>query len=150
MKEFLIIISSTWKFAATFPFAVFAFKMSFLETLLYTNIGGFTGIFVFSLASKGIIHVFNFFFPDIFRKDRKPKKVFSKRNRRIIKIKMRYGLPGIVLLTHVLLSIPVGVFLLTKYYGNKMSSYLYLVVGQLGWSLIFTLFYTEVYNLIPW
>jgi hypothetical protein len=149
MKELLIIISSTWKFAATFPVAVFAFKMSFMETLLYTNIGGIIGIVVFSLASKGIIHIFDFLFPKAFRKGRKPKKIFTKRNRRIIKIKLRFGLPGIILLTHVLLSIPVGVFLLTKYYGSKIRSYFYLVAGQLAWSVIFTFFFTKVYTLIP-
>ena len=149
MKEFIIIISSTWKFAATFPVAIFAFKMSFFETLIYTNIGGFIGLIVFSLASKGIIHIFDFLFLDYIRRNRKPKKIFTKRNRRIIKIKMRFGLPGIILLTHVLLSIPIGVFILTKYYGNKMKSYFYLTLGQIVWSVIFTFFYSKVYALIP-
>lgn len=149
MKEFIIIISSTWKFAATFPVAVIAFKMSFLETMLYTNIGGFIGIAVFSLASKGVIHVFDFLFPGMVGKNRKPRKVFTKRNRRIVKIKMHYGLPGIVLLTHVLLSIPVGVFLLTKYYGTKLRSYVYLTLSQLAWSVIFTFLYTKASNLVP-
>ena len=148
MKEFIIILSSTWKFAATFPVAVFAFNMTFFETVLYTNIGGFIGIVVFLLASKGIIHVFNFLFPGFVSRKKKLKKVFTKRNRRIIKIKLRYGLPGIVILTHVLLSIPVGVFLLTKFYGTKKASYIYLAMGQLAWSLVFTFFYTNIYNLI--
>jgi hypothetical protein len=123
--------------------------MSFLNTLLYTNIGGFIGIIVFSLASKGIIHLFDFLIPNVFRgKKKKSKKIFSKRNRRIITIKMRYGLPGIVLLTHVLLSIPVGVFLLTKYYGTNKINYFYLALGQIAWSLVFTFFYTTLYDLI--
>ena len=148
MKEFIIILSSTWKFAATFPVAVFAFNMTFFETVLYTNIGGFIGIVVFLLASKGIIHVFNFLFHGVFSRKRKPKKVFTRRNRQIIKIRQHYGLPGIVILTHVLLSIPVGVFLLTKFYGTKKASFIYLAMGQLAWSLIFTFFYTNIYGLI--
>ncbi len=148
MEELIIILSGTWKFAATFPVAVFAFRMSFFETLLYTNVGGFIGIAVFSLASKGIIHVFDYFFPGKGRKRRKPKKIFTRRNRRIITLKLRYGLPGILVLTHVLLSIPLGVFLLTKYYGRNRAAYFYLAVCQVAWSVIFTLFYTRIYSLI--
>jgi hypothetical protein len=149
MKELIIIISSTWKFAATFPIAVIAFKMSFFETLMYTNIGGFIGIVLFSLVSKGVIHVFDFLLPGSSQRKSKGKKIFTKRNRRIIKIKIYYGLPGIVLLTHILLSIPVGVFLLTKYYGYRMRNYIYLSIAQLAWSVIFTILYTKVNCLFP-
>jgi len=74
MKELIIIISSTWKFAATFPVAVYAFKMSFFETILYTNIGGLIGIVLFSLTSKGVIKLFDVFLPIVFRKKTNPKK----------------------------------------------------------------------------
>lgn len=149
MKELIIIFSCTWKFAATFPVAVYLFKMSFLETILYTNIGGFIGMIVFALASKGIIHIFDHLFSVLFRRNKKPKKIFTKINRRIIKIKTKYGLPGIIILTHVLLSIPIGVFLLTKYYGSKKINYLYLALGQMAWSLIFTFVYMKLYEFIP-
>lgn len=149
MKELIVIVSCTWKFAATFPVAVYLFKMSFLETVLYTNIGGFIGIIVFALASKGIIHLCDHVFPLLFRRKKKPKKIFTKRNRRIIRFKTKYGLPGIVLLTHILLSIPIGVFLVTKYYGSKKVNYLYLALGQLAWSLIYTFVYTEINDVIP-
>jgi hypothetical protein len=149
MKEFLIIISSTWKFAATFPIAVYIFKMSFFETILYTNIGGLIGLVVFTLASKGIIRALDFLLPSIFRRKGKPKRRFTKRNRRIIEIKGKYGLPGIILLTHVLLSIPVGVFLNTKYYGKKRISYFYLVLAQIVWSFAFTIFFIKVRTFIP-
>jgi len=148
MKELIIIISSTWKFAAAFPVAVFLFNMSFFETILYTNIGGLLGIVLFTLASKGVIKLFDVFLPLVFRKKSKPKKIFTKRNRRLINFKNKYGLPGIVILTHVLLSIPIGVFLNTKYYGKKNISYLFLLIGQIVWSFIFTFFYMEVKILI--
>ncbi|MBI9065233.1 MAG: hypothetical protein JEZ14_24830 [Marinilabiliaceae bacterium] len=148
MKEFLIILSASWKFAATFPVAVLVFDLSFFETLLYTNIGGLMGIIIAAMASKGIIHFSNILFPvKIFRK-RKKKRIFTRKSRRIIKIKVRYGLPGIILLTHVLLSIPVGVFLLTRYFGRKNINYLYLVFAQLVWSLVFTFFYVKLFIFI--
>ncbi|MBN1597822.1 MAG: hypothetical protein JW894_05970 [Bacteroidales bacterium] len=145
MKELTVIISSTWKFAATFPVAVFLFKMSFFEILLYTNIGGILGIVVSTMISKGIIRVFNALLP---ARKKKNRKVFTKRNRRLVLLKTKYGLPGIVILTPILLSIPLGVFLNTKYYGYNKLSYLYLLLSQIAWSIVFTAFYIKVKVLI--
>lgn len=149
MKEILIILSSTWKFAATFPIAVFAFKMSFFEILLYTNMGGYAGTIVFTMASKGIIKIYEIYLSGIFRKRKKVRRRFTKRNRRIIIIKNKYGLSGIIILTHILLSIPLGVFLITKYFGKNVYNYLYLSLAQLAWSFIFTVFYMKVYLFLP-
>lgn len=51
-------------------------------------------------------------------KNRKPKKKFTKRNRLIIKLR-RFGVWAIILLIPIALSIPVGAFLLRKYYSTK-------------------------------
>ncbi len=144
MKELIIIISSTWKFAATFPVAIYLFHMSFFETILYTNIGGIIGIVVFSLLSKGLLKMYHAYWPQKFTCNKKSRKVFTRRNRRLILLKNKYGLPGIVILTPVLLSIPLGVFLNTKYYGHRKISYLYLLLGQIVWSVIYTVLYTQV------
>lgn len=144
MKALLIILSSTWKFAATFPLAVFVFHLSFAETILYTNIGGFIGMIISTLTSKGLIKLFDAFCPALFKSKKKTRRKFTKRNRRLIILKNKYGLAGIVILTPILLSIPIGVFLNTKYYGYRKISYLYLLISQTVWSFIFTLFYTTI------
>jgi hypothetical protein len=97
MKALLIILSSTWKFAATFPVAVYVFKMSFSETILYTNIGGFIGILISTLVSKGLIKLFNAYGSDLFKSKKKIRKKFTKRNRRLVILKNKYGLAGIVI-----------------------------------------------------
>jgi len=148
VREILIIFFSSWKFAAVFPIAIYGFEMSFFETILYTNIGGLVGLVLFTFTSKGLIKIYDVLLPVIFKNRIKPKRIFTKRRRRIIKFKAKYGLPGIVLLTHVVLSIPIGIFLITKYFGNNKYRYLYMVLGQVFWSFIFTLFYTEVRTLI--
>jgi hypothetical protein len=61
---------------------------------------------------------------------------------------MKYGLWGIVILNPVLLSIPVGSFLMVKYYGLKMKNLLWLVAGQVAWSLVYVLFLYYVKMLI--
>ena len=148
MEGLTVIFFSSWKFAATFPVAVLVMKMSFLETIIYTNIGAILGIIVFTFASKVIIKLIDYIkTKTVKEKKKKPKKKFTKRNRRIIVIKSKYGLPGIVFLTPVLLSIPIGTFLITKYYGDDKKSYLYLVLGHFLWSLVYTFIYTQLYFL---
>ncbi|MEE4197336.1 MAG: hypothetical protein V2I54_06800 [Bacteroidales bacterium] len=139
MKELIVIFSATWKFAATFPVAIYVFQMSSYETLLYTNLGGLLGLIFFSFLSRGLLSLFDHYWPENWRCKTKKRKTFGKRNRRLIILKKKYGLPGIVILTPVILSIPVGAFLNVKYYGKKKSSYLYLFLGQVLWSLIYTL-----------
>lgn len=144
MKELTILFFSTWKFAATFPVAVLIMHMSFFKTILLTNIGGVAGALVFSFFSKWLIRMFNRYWPDKWRFYKKSRKVFKKNNRRLVKIKSKYGLPGIVILSPSVLSIPVGAFLVAKYYGRKKSNVLWLIVGQILWSFIFTWFYAQI------
>jgi hypothetical protein len=153
MKEATVIFFGSWKFAATFPMAIFGMNMTAAETILYTNLGGIIGVFLFARFWDVIIQIWN----RIFRKNRgaqskqnqsSGKKVFTKRNRRIVNLKSKYGLTGIIVLNPILLSIPVASFLVAKYYGNKTKNLLYLVAGQVAWSLLYTIFYFQVYSLL--
>lgn len=144
MKELTVIALSTWKFAATFPVAIYAFKMSSFETILYTNIGGFIGIIVFALLSKGFLKIIKLLWPKKSNDSKKSKKIFTRRNKRIIFLKNKLALPGVIILTPVLLSIPVGVFIVTKYFGRKSINFLYLLVVQFLWSVIYTTIYFNV------
>ena len=144
MNEVIIILSSTWKFAATFPVAVYGFNMSFLQTVLYTNIGGILGIVFFGFLSKILLVMYQRFWPEKLKFKKKQRRKFSKRNRRLVSFKKKYGLFGIVVLTPVMLSIPVGTFLIVKYYGTQKQNYFYLFLCQVAWSVLYTLFYLKI------
>lgn len=143
MKELTVIFFCTWKFAATFPVAIYAMKMSITETLIYTNTGGILGIFIFTFFSDFLIKTWDKYWPEKLKFKRKTKKIFTKRNRWYVRIKLRYGLFGLVILTPVILSIPVGSFLIVKYYGIKKKSIIYMIAGIIFWSLAYTFFYTQ-------
>jgi len=148
MDILIIILSSTWKFAATFPIAVYVFKMSFFQTIVYTNIGGFLGILVFGFLSKRLIVFYNAFWPEKLKRKRRNGKRFTRFNRRLVWLKVKYGLYGIVFLTPILLSIPVGTFLVIKYYRHNKFSYLYLLFSQLIWSIVYTFLYIKIKALL--
>jgi hypothetical protein len=71
------------------------------------------------------------------RKNRK-RVVFSKKRRTLVKFRTKYGLWGIVIMTPVILSIPIGAFLLKKYYSTHKNVFAYMMLSILGWSLVFT------------
>lgn len=133
MTEFFKIISliglSSIKFAMAFPYAL-ALSLNFTELFIYTSIGGVLGILAFLNFSNWIICSYNKFFPP------KKKNTFTKRNRIIVKIWKNYGLIGISILTPVLLSIPVGCFIVIRYKEPKQRAFIYLSAAVLFWSCI--------------
>jgi hypothetical protein len=144
VKVLLTVIFSAVKFAATFPLAVMQFKFNFFETILWTNVGGLLGIYFFAFLSEKLIAWWN----RTFKKRRssrtgsaRSKKVFTQRNRRIIRIKQKYGLIGIALITPLLLSIPLGTFLAVRYYRSSRTKFIYLIGSNVAWSAIYTSFY---------
>ncbi|MEL7588971.1 MAG: hypothetical protein AAGU19_19835, partial [Prolixibacteraceae bacterium] len=56
----------------------------------------------------------------------------------LVKLRKSYGLWGIVITTPVLLSIPLGAFLLKKYYSRQKNVLAYMMISILAWSLVFT------------
>ena len=147
----LTILSSSVKFALTFPLVILQFNFSFLETILWTNVGGILGFYFFAFLSDKLIRWWNKVVGKKLKPEGSPakkKKTFTKKNRRIVRIKQKYGLIGIALTTPVLLSIPLGTFLVVRYYRSSRIKYMYMIVSIIIWSFIYTLFYTFWEDLI--
>jgi hypothetical protein len=141
----LTILFSSFKFAATFPLVIIQFEFSFLETVLWTNVGGIAGIYFFAFLSEKLINWWKTTFRrsnrSILEDEQQEKKIFTKRNRRIVRVKQKYGLIGIAAITPFLLSIPVGVFLVVRYYRTSRTKFFYLIAANIIWSIIYTGFY---------
>ncbi len=148
MKEFTVIFFCSWKFALTFPVAVYGMKFSFIKTLLFTNIGGASGVLAFTYLSEFIINLWNKYIKPWFSSSKKDKPTFTKQKRKFIHIKSKYGLPGIIILNPIILSIPISSFLIVKFYGRKLKYVLLLFAGQVVWSIIYTVFYFYIYQQI--
>jgi hypothetical protein len=58
------------------------------------------------------------------------------------KIRNKYGLLGIIILTPILLSIPLGTMLANRYYSTKKRIPLYLIISVICWSFILTSFFS--------
>ena len=69
---------------------------------------------------------------------KKKKKLFTPRNRRIIRIWKKYGLWGVAWLTPILLSIPVGTFIMTRLEKKKKKIVFKLLIAIVTWSFTLT------------
>lgn len=145
------ILFASVKFAMTFPLVIAKYDFNFLEVILWTNIGGLIGIYFFAFLSEKLIKWWRKLFgrpvPVDAQKVR-TKKIFTKKNRRIVRIKNKYGLIGISLTTPLLLSIPVGVFLVVRYYRSSKIKFLYLSASNLIWSVLYTAFYMFIADIL--
>jgi len=145
LKIINLFLLATVKFFFT-PFSAFVLGLGLVETMLVTIAGGIFGFVSFYNLSYIIILSAQYLKPyvrmitpirlrkryrswNIQRANNKMKrKKFSKRNRFIIKTRTTYGKWGIMLLMPLLLSIPIGAFLLRKYYSDQPNTLLYAVL----------------------
>jgi hypothetical protein len=115
------------------PMAIALFKLQFLKIMIVTISGGITGNIVFTNLSAAIIRgVHNY------RRKRNlihRKRIFTKFNRRIIRLRQRFGLAGIAFITPMFLSTPLGAFIAERFYRDKQRVILYLSVSVVLWAL---------------
>ena len=138
---------SSVKFITAAPLAS-AYGFGYFETLLITTIGGILGVSVFFLLSKATIKALYKAKESIqhhkehelelagIHTPQTRKRIFTWKNKMIVKTVRRFGLIGIALITPVFLSIPLGTFIAFRYFHNKKKVYAYLSIAVLFWSII--------------
>ncbi len=148
LKILIVFLVSSIKFLIA-PALSFGMGLNFLQTWLSTTAGGIVGVIGFFFLSRWLIQLYTKYFFYYFHLLKvkiygllnlnipklTPARRFTRQNRMIIKIVKRFGLAGIVILTPVLLSIPVGTFIATRYYSANRFLLLYLCSSVLFWSL---------------
>ena len=88
----------------------------YFETIVGGILGGCVGIWVYLYSLDYLIITYKKYLlkrkekPGYVEKVTAPKKIFTKRNRMIVRLMDRYGLIGIAVITP-LLSLPLGVFI---------------------------------------
>ena len=121
------------------PFEAERYGFNFRESFLITTAGGITGILLFSLLGEiiafGWRKLLNFFKRPL-KKEEKPPKKFTRAKRFAVRIKMRFGLLGLVITTPSVISIPIGSFVIHRFYRKKFRNILFLIASLILWSFI--------------
>lgn len=175
VKIFSVLVCSAVKFVAGPPLA-YLYDFGFAETILLTTAGGMAGVWLVSYYNEFFISCWKwiakrwFRLKFFYRKFFVPRKknlrqysheigtlswpppgtrhrIFTPRNRRIVRIWRKYGLFGIALLSPVLISIPVGTFLATRLVSNRKKVLLYMFCSVLLWSLVITTL-VQIYHIV--
>jgi hypothetical protein len=127
------------------PAAILAYKFHFLKVFAITVSGGLTGTVIFTFLSASLINWWKHFKAKYFTTHKKAK-VFTKSNRRIIRIKRRFGLAGIAFFTPILLSVPLGAFLGERFYRKKQKVIFALSLSIILWEVVLYFIYYFFYS----
>ena len=167
LRILVFILISSVKFAFG-PFIVYLnekYDFTWLETNLYAIFGGMLGVVFFMYFSEWLYAAW-LVVKHYFRSKLKPRrtvfsepmadtgdplqvnysyvergaqrKIFTARNRKMVRIWKKYGLIGLAALTPILFSIPIGMFFITRVEKNNKKILLYMLVSVTCWSLLLT------------
>ena len=119
--------------------------LNFLEILLSSTLGALFCYNVSYLVGRFIFFKNNPSKEKVFLK--KSKKIFTKRNRIIIKIKnSKLGYLILCSLAPVFLTIPIGTFVVLKFYGNRKLTYWLVFISIALISFILTFINHFIFN----
>lgn len=113
-------------------FAAITANLNFLETLVTTVGGGMLGVVVYLYMWDGILFLYHKVKPP----QPKTHKPIGKHRRKLLKFIVKYEIVGIVILTPVLLSVPVGTILAAAFEENKWKIKRYMFFSFLAWTLL--------------
>lgn len=127
------------------PFEAERYGMSYWDAFIITTGGGIAGIFIFYFSGHFIARwwqhnmakIKSFF-------TRRPvsdfegenRRVMTRTNKLIVRIKKRFGLAGIAFITPCIISIPVGTLVAVAFYRKRKPVLLYLLVSLVLWSFV--------------
>lgn len=123
------------------PISGAAAGLTWLETFIFTVAGMMASVLIFSLLGASAKK-------KIFSRLQRKKKLFSPRNRRMVKIWRKYGLSGVAFLTPVFFSPIIGTVMAVSFGESRQRIFFYMLVSAVFWGIIFSLFIQELNALI--
>ncbi|MCO4291749.1 hypothetical protein NF867_02600 [Solitalea sp. MAHUQ-68] len=144
------LLLSSVKFFFFYPIFITKENYNFFEAMTFGLTSGFIGSATFIFFGD---LVYKFFHKLKLKREangpaKEPQKRSVKHKRLIIKLRKGWGLWGIALLSPVLITIPFGCFLATRYYHNKHRILGHFMAAIAFWSALIYIFKGFVVTLI--
>lgn len=133
LKILSVFLTCTFAFKIGFPTTYLLFGHNFALTMLIACGGGIVGNIAFTYLSAALLKAWH-----NYRAKRgliHKRKIFTPFNRRIIRVRARFGLAGIAFITPILLSTPIGALIAERFYKDKKKIIVYLSGATLFWGL---------------
>ena len=116
---------------------------TYLETVLLTGTGGCLGTLAFYFGGSRVLEWFRLRHVRkralAIARGKAPKRVFTRTNRLIVRIKRGYGVKGLALLSPPILSIPITSILAAKYFRHDRRTLPLLLSSVVVWSFVLSL-----------
>lgn len=147
-KNFYLLIIGATKFMFTTTTAKVA-GLNFYEAFFVTALGGIMGYFFFYYLFDGVIRLYNHIYHH-YRNPNKPQKakkiVPYKKRKKYVKWVRHYGYWGLIVFTPCFISIPLGAFLLRRYFPHRRGKDLIVTFAIIIWATIYTfaLYFNEM------
>jgi hypothetical protein len=104
---------------------------TWLEVVLITSSGAAGGAYIFFHGGEYLVQLWKRFF------GKKPKRIFNATRRNIIRVKWKFGLKGLMLISG-LISVPLTSMLAAKFYRHQPNALPMIIIGFSLWSLVLT------------
>ena len=101
------------------PPIIFGLGYNFWETFFIMLTGGILGTLAWYFAGGMLMRGFAALWRLFVKPKETPKKVFSRKNKFIVRVKSRWGLIGLAIITPCIISIPVGTLLAVRYFSSN-------------------------------
>jgi hypothetical protein len=136
LKYITVYLVSMVKFIGG-PLTGVAAGLTYMESVLLTAAGMMTTVVIFSAVG----HAFSKWWSA--RQRAKKKPVFSKKNRRIVKIWKSYGVVGVAFLTPVIFSPILGTVVVAVFGASRKKIFIHMLWSALVWSVVLNLMVFE-------
>jgi len=159
----VFLIASIKYFWAT-PYS-FGLKLNAWETIVVMETGGILGFLFFYFFFGFLFKELKILWPVVYRftpvlfkvrfemwlKRHRVRRIYAKKftsmNKIIVRMRKRYGMWGLVILSPIILSIPVGALLGNKYFRHNHHFIPYMILSILIWGVVsVTLFSTFMHH----
>jgi membrane protein DedA with SNARE-associated domain len=139
-KYFTVFLSSMIKFIGG-PLSGTAFGLTWVETCIFTVLGMMTSVLIFSLLGAEVRS-------RLFNRRKKKRRLFTTRNRRIVRIWRRYGLTGVAFLTPLIFSPILGTIVASSFGEPWKRIFVYMFVSAVFWGVVFSLLVHQLGHLV--
>lgn len=136
-----VYLTSTVKFVLA-PFVGMGYQLSVVESAIFTILGMMTTVIVVSIAGEPLRKWVSK------RRQKRGRKLFTKRNRLIVKVWNNYGMFGVAFLTPILLSPVAGAIIAVSFGGSRMRMYKWMFVSAVFWAFTQSFIFLQFGNLI--
>ena len=141
----------------------FGMKLNIWETFILMEAGGILGFLFYYYLFDFLFRELKLLWPKVYhftpilfkvrfegwRERHRRKRInaskFTKRNKIIVKLRRRYGMWGIIVLSPILLSIPVGAFIGDKYFKRTHHFITYMILSIFIWGIISVLIFSTLW-----